>query len=241
MPERPLLNQYQHSMPNDSESEIFGPRFGKPSNQDNQIAKEDMKTGTTLVGLTTSEGVVMASDRRASLGGRFVTDKNAQKVEQIHPTAAFALSGAVSSGQSLIHNLRSEVSLYETRRGKRMSMQALSTLTANLLRSGAFIGVVPIIGGVDDDGRHVYDFDGAGSVSDEDYVAGGSGMQVAYGVLEKEYESDLSNDDGVDIVARAVQSASERDTASGNGINLAEITDTEVEITHYDEIETLLN
>lgn len=45
-------------------------------------------TGTTTVGLTAVDGVVLATDRRASLGGRFVTNKRARKVEQVHPTAA---------------------------------------------------------------------------------------------------------------------------------------------------------
>ena len=49
------------------------------------------KTGTTTIGIATAEGVVIATDKRASLGGRFVSNKNVQKVEQIHPTAALTL------------------------------------------------------------------------------------------------------------------------------------------------------
>lgn len=66
-------------------------------------------------------------------------------------------------------------------------------------------------------------------------------MQVAYGVLEKEYESNLSNENGIEVATRALNSASERDTASGDGLNLAEITDVGVEITNYEEIETVLD
>ena len=74
------------------------------------------KTGTTTIGIAAADGVVVATDKRASLGGRFVSNKNVQKVEQIHPTAALTLVGSVGGAQSFIRTLRSEASLYETRR-----------------------------------------------------------------------------------------------------------------------------
>jgi proteasome beta subunit len=64
----------------------------------------------------------------------------------------------------------------------------------------------------------------------DDYTVTGSGMQLAYGVLEGEYEDDLSNDEGKQLAARAVKSAVERDTASGDGVFLAEVTDEGVDI-----------
>lgn len=240
MVDNPWSERHRSTERSNADPTVYGPRFGGPAHSD--LPDENLiKTGTTLVALTTAEGVVMATDRRASAAGRFVLSKNARKVERVHPTAALAISGAVSPAQTLIENLRSEVSLYEIERDKRMSMQALSTLTANLLKSGSFLGVVPILGGIDDDGHHVYDFDGAGGVSDEPYVAGGSGMPLAYGALEDEYESGLSNSDGIRVATRAVRSAVERDTASGNGLNLAEITAEGVEIETYDEFEAVLD
>jgi len=47
----------------------------------------EMKTGTTTVGIKTADGVVMATDMRASLGG-MVSSKDVQKVEEVHPPAA---------------------------------------------------------------------------------------------------------------------------------------------------------
>ena len=62
------------------------------------------------------------------------------------------------------------------------------------------------------------------------YVATGSGMQLAYGVLEREYREDLLNDEATAIVARAVQSAVKRDTGSGNEVFLAEVTGDGIDI-----------
>ena len=198
------------------------------------------KTGTTTVGLTTADGVVIGTDMRASLGGRFVSNKNVQKVEQIHPTAALTLVGSVGGAQSMIKTLRAEANLYETRRGEPMSIDALATLAGNLARGGPFRAIHPILGGVDEEGSHVYSIDPAGGVVEDTYTVTGSGMQVAYGTLEQYYEEGLSNDEAREIVARAVQSASERDTGSGNGLVIAEITDEDVEIERDVDFDSIL-
>jgi len=209
----------------------------------NDVSTDDLdnvsKTGTTTIGITTTDGVVIATDMRASLAGRFVSNKDVQKVEQIHPTAALTLVGSVGGAQSFISSLRAEVNLYEARRDKDMSMQALSTLAGNFARGGPFFAINPILGGVDDEGAHVYSIDPAGGVMADDYTVTGSGMQLAYGTLEQEYTDDLSNEEAKQVAARGIKSAVERDTGSGNGIFLAEVTEEGVEINghkHFDDV-----
>jgi proteasome endopeptidase complex, beta component (EC 3.4.25.1). Threonine peptidase. MEROPS family T01A len=219
----------------------FEPELGT---LESPIDKEDLEnvnsTGTTTVGLTTADGVVIATDMRASLAGRFVSNKNVQKVEQIHPTAALTLVGSVGGAQSFISNLRAEVDLYEARRGEDMSIEALSTLAGNFARGGPFFAINPILGGVDDEGHHVYSIDPAGGVMADDYTVTGSGLQLAYGTLEQEYEAELSNEEAKTIAARAIKSAVERDTGSGNGVFLAEITDEGVDIQGHKDFEEVL-
>jgi len=191
------------------------------------------KTGTTTIGIATENGVVIATDKRASLGGRFVSNKNVQKVEQIHPTAALTLVGSVGGAQSFIRTLRAEVNLYEARRGEDMSIGALATLAGNFARGGPFIAINPVLGGVDDDGSHVYSIDPAGGVMEDDYTVTGSGLTVAYGTLEDRYEEDMSLEEAQQVAAAGVKAAAERDTGSGNGIFVAEVTGEGVEIDDY--------
>ncbi|SFR91902.1 proteasome endopeptidase complex, beta component Threonine peptidase. MEROPS family T01A [Halomicrobium zhouii] len=198
------------------------------------------KTGTTTVGIAVEDGVVIATDMRASLGGRFVSNKNVQKVEQIHPTGALTLVGSVGGAQSFIRTLRSEVDLYEARRGEDISIDALATLAGNFARGGPFFAINPILGGVDDEGSHVYSIDPAGGVMKDDYTVTGSGMQLAYGVLEGSYEEGLSMDEAETLAAQAVYAATERDTGSGNGVYLALVTDDGVDITGYDDFDDVL-
>ncbi|AOW80700.1 proteasome beta subunit [Halodesulfurarchaeum formicicum] len=198
------------------------------------------ETGTTSIGVTTADSVVIATDRRASLGGRVVSNKNVTKVEQVHDTAALTMVGSVGGAQSFIRSIRAEANLYEARRDKPMKIDALATLASNFLRGGPFFMINPILGGVDDTGPHVYSIDPAGGLSEDEYVVTGSGMQFAMGVLEQEYREDLSHEEGIEIAARAVQSASERDTASGNGITIAEVTTEGVEIHEHEDIDDVL-
>ncbi len=220
----------------------YQPEIGEmPTNDHSLDDLENVnKTGTTTVGLATAEGVIIATDMRASLGGRFVSNKNVQKVEQIHDTAALTLVGSVGGAQSFISSLRAEANLYEARRGEPMSINALATLAGNFARGGPFFAIHPILGGVDEEGHHVYSIDPAGGVVADDYTVTGSGMQIAYGVLEQEYEEGLSNEEGKAIAARSVKSAVERDTGSGNGVFLAEITTDGVDIRGHKDFDDVL-
>jgi len=215
------------------ETEPYEPELGSlaRTGQDEETVN---KTGTTTIGIATDDGVVIATDMRASLGGRFVSNKNVQKVEQIHPTAALTLVGSVGGAQSFIRTLRAEVNLYEARRGEHMSMTALSTLAGNFARGGPFFAINPILGGIDDDGSHVYSIDPAGGVMKDDYTVTGSGLTVAYGTLEDRYEPGMSIEEAEQAAGSAVRAAAERDTGSGNGLYLATVTAEGVEITDHD-------
>ncbi|WP_311171941.1 archaeal proteasome endopeptidase complex subunit beta [Halobellus ordinarius] len=227
---------------NGEHADVFSPELGEFTNAEHraeQMSDKETKTGTTTVGLKTSEGVVLATDMRASLG-RMVSSKNVQKVEEIHPRGALTIAGSVSAAQSLISSIRAEVRLYEARRGEDMSMQALSTLLGNFLRSGAFFIVQPILGGVDEEGPHIYSIDPAGSILEEEYTVTGSGSQYALGVLEQEYDEELSIEEAKTVAAHAIDSAVERDLASGNGMNVCVVTEEGVDITQHKDFEDLL-
>jgi proteasome beta subunit len=198
--------------------------------------EDDVAEGTTTIGITTEDSVVLATERRASMGN-LVASKTAKKIYQITDNAALTISGGVGDGQNLAKTLEIESNLYETRRGKPISMTALSSMAGNLMRGLRFF-VVPLLGGVDEEGPHVYSLDPAGGVMREEFASTGSGSVIAYGVLEDKYRDDLSTEEAQELAIRGLQSAMERDTASGNGIRLATITAEGVETMDPDEIDT---
>lgn len=224
-----------------ADSNPYEPEFGPlPESDLSHADVETIETGTTIVGVAAEDGVAMVSDQRASLAGRIVSNKNVQKIEEIQPNAALSISGSVGGAQAFIRALQAETNLYEARRGEYMDLDALSTYASLLLRGGPYFIVSPLLGGVDDEGGHVYSLDPTGASLSDDYTASGSGMTFALGVLEQEYEEDLGLDDSVSIAARAVRSATERDTASGDGLHVARITREEVAITAYEDFDEVV-
>ncbi|ELZ24399.1 proteasome subunit alpha [Halosimplex carlsbadense 2-9-1] len=227
------LQRRDAGIPDPTEPEIGSFPDESPQGDQSKVAE----TGTTTIGITAEDGVIVATDMRASLGGRFVSNKRVQKVEQIHPTAALTLVGSVGGAQSFIRSLRAEVDLYEARKGEDMSMTALSTLAGNFARGGPFFAINPILGGIDDEGSHVYSIDPAGGVMEDDYTVTGSGLTVAYGTLEDRYEDGMSMDEARSAAVAGVRAAAERDTGSGNGVYIAEVTDEGVDIEDYPDFD----
>lgn len=190
-----------------------------------------LETGTTTVAVTAGDSVVLAADQRASLGGQFTANKAVQKIQEVHPGAALALSGSVGPVQDVVRTLDAEASLFAARRGEELSTNALATVAGSLLRG---VPAQVLLGGVDAEGPAIYEIDGGGGVVPTTYGAAGSGMQVAYGVLEGAAEDVASVDAGRDLAVSAIAAASERDTASGNGAHVATITDDGVSIAALD-------
>ncbi|MFP4632400.1 MAG: proteasome subunit beta, partial [Halobacteriales archaeon] len=153
--------------------------------------------------------------------------------------AAMTISGGVGDGQSLAKTLKIEANLYEMRRGRPLSMTGLASMAGNVMRS-YFFYVVPLLGGVDDEGPHVFSLDPAGGVMEEEYASTGSGSVIAYGVLEDHYADGLSMDEARSLAVRGLRSAMERDTASGNGVLLASITEDGVEMASEEETDALM-
>ena len=181
---------------------------------------------TTIIGIKTTEGVVLASDKRASKGF-FIGSKIVQKISKIDETLAIAIAGQLSDAEHLIKVAAAERKLIELRRGFPLSVKESSRLIANLaysgLRSYQPYYVELLVAGVDSSGSHVNVADMSGAITNEDFAASGSGAPIAYGVLESLYDKNITNEEARDIARKAVSAAMERDPGSGNGIDIVVI------------------
>jgi len=186
--------------------------------------KEYMK-GTTTVGLTTNDGVVLVSDKRATMG-TLIAHKVVQKSFIIDKHLAATVAGAVGDAQALIRWMRAEARLYRMRKGEEISVQAISTLMGNVLFSSRYFPLIVqlIIGGVDKTGAKLYSLDPLGSAIEDRVIATGSGSPYAYGVLEDAYKENLDIDAATKVAVRAIRAALERDAMTGNGIDVIKIT-----------------
>jgi proteasome beta subunit len=181
-------------------------------------------TGTTTMGLVCRDGIVLGTDTRATLG-TFVAHKHAKKVYPIDDHVAMTIAGGVADAQSVVEVLRANSKLYKFEKGMPIPISAVARLAANILFQSRFYPFLlqSIIGGVDEQGSHIYALDPLGSVTEEKCISTGSGSPVAYGVLEPGYKEGMSLKEAISLVVKAVNSAMKRDSASGDSFDVAVI------------------
>jgi len=190
------------------------------------MEKEDVtKTGTTTLGMVCKDGVVIATETRATMG-TLIAHKATKKLYKIDQHLALATAGLVGDLQVLARYLNAEANLYRLKRDMRMPVKSAATLMSNILNQRKFYPyyVQLILGGFDDSGGYVFSLDAAGGAIPDKYTAGGSGSPYVFGVLEDSYKDGMSTDEGIDIAVRAITAAKSRDAASGGNINVAVIT-----------------
>jgi len=188
------------------------------------LTEKDLKKGTTTVGLVCTDGIVMATEMRATMGN-LIGHKTTQKLFKISDNMALTVAGLVGDAQMLARWLSAEVKLYELKTGTTMSLRAASTLMANIMNGRRYMPfwVQLLLGGIDSEGGHVYSLDAAGGSIPDKFQTTGSGSPFVYGVLEDRFIEDLSVEQGKELGVRALTAAMKRDSASGDGISMCVI------------------
>ena len=187
--------------------------------------KIEQKKGTTTVGLVCKDAIVLAADKRASMGW-LIANKEIEKIFQVSNWLAITVAGGVADAFSVVKLLKAELDLYRLN----TSIEPSLTVAANLLGTivySSFKSYMPymtqlIVGGLDDKETFaLYDVDPSGAVlRNFKYTTTGSGSPMVYGVLEDSYPENMKVDDGVQLAIRAVSAAMKRDVFSGEGIDV---------------------
>ncbi len=182
------------------------------------------KTGTTTLGIVCKDGVIIATETRATMGN-LIAHKETKKLYKIDTHLALATAGLVGDLQTLARYLTAEANIYRLKRDAKMPVKSAATLMSNIMNQRKFMPyyVQLVLVGFDADGRHVYSLDAAGGAIPDKYTSGGSGSPFVYGVLEDHYREDMTTDEGIDLAIRAIKSAKSRDSASGGLTNVAVI------------------
>ena len=177
--------------------------------------------GTTTVGVVCTDGVILSSDTRVTMG-YFVAHKTGKKIYQIDDHIGMTISGGVADAQYVVEVLKVNAKLYKLNNGRPMPIKSAARLVSNVLFSarGGLLAQI-LVGGFDSTGSHVFSLDPLGSLVEEKYVATGSGSPIAYGVLEDKYKEEATIKEMLPVVVRAVDSAMKRDIASGNNYDIA--------------------
>ena len=188
------------------------------------MIEKNLKKGTTTLGLVCEEGIVMATEMRATMGN-LIGHKTTQKLFKISDNMALTVAGLVGDAQMLARWLSAEVNLYQLKTGSQMSLRASSTLMANIMNGRRYMPfwVQLLLGGIDSEGGHVYSLDAAGGSIPDKFQTTGSGSPFVYGVLEDRFKENLTVKEGKVLGVRALVAAMKRDSASGDGISMCVI------------------
>jgi proteasome beta subunit len=181
---------------------------------------------TTIVALACLGGVVMAGDRRATMGNLI----SSRDIEKVHPADAYSLvgiAGTAGVGIELMRLFQVELEHYEKIEGAMLSLDGKANRLASMIRGnlGAAmqgLAVIPLFAGYDlaatDPARsgRIFSFDVAGGPYEETgYDAIGSGSLFAKAALKKRYRPGLSAEEAVRLAVEALYDAADDDTATG--------------------------
>lgn len=190
------------------------------------------KTGTTIVSLMCKDGAIMGADRRVT-AGNLVMSKAEQKVKKINDYLVLAWCGGAADAFLSEKVITAELRLKELKSKSRPTIREAANLIGMMyyknIRSPSMIPHVvgTLVGGFNEDGSvEVYTIEPAGGVYEvKEYDANfGSGMPFVLGLLERQWRPDMTVKEGTELVMEAIKSSTQRDTASGNGIDIFTIT-----------------
>ncbi|MFH1211586.1 MAG: proteasome subunit beta [Candidatus Woesearchaeota archaeon] len=184
-----------------------------------------LKTGTTTVGMVCKDAIILAADKRATAGD-LIVDKKTEKIKPITDNMALTVAGTVSDIQLLVKLIKAEIKLKDIRTARATTVVEAANLLAGMVYSN--IRKISMIPGIShfllagyDLKTYLFDIFPDGSISEvEDFVSSGSGSVFAYGVLEANYSKNLAEEDGVKLAVKAVNAALQRDSVSGDGIDV---------------------
>lgn len=185
--------------------------------------------GATAVGLTYQDGIILAAEKRISYGN-FVVNKNTKKIFPITDQVASACAGMVADMQVLTRQVEALAKIRKLETRREMATNSVAKLMSVIMFERRFFPLLTqvIVGGVHDI-PEIYTLDPLGSLLPDNYAAVGTGAELALGLIDSEYKKNMTEDASKKLAIRAIKSSIQRDSASGDGIDILAITSKGIE------------
>ncbi|MDP9392896.1 MAG: proteasome subunit beta [Actinomycetota bacterium] len=178
--------------------------------------------GTTIVSVTFDGGVVMAGDRRATMGN-LIAQRDIEKVFHADEYSAVGIAGTAGLAVEMVRLFQVELEHYEKIEGTTLSLDGKANRLATMIRQNLpmamqGLAVVPMFAGYDlESGQgRIFSYDITGGRYEEHrFHSVGSGSLFARGALKKLFRDDLSPEDAVLACLHALYDAADDDSATG--------------------------
>jgi len=186
----------------------------------------DAPHGTTIVAVTHSSGVVMAGDRRATMGN-VIAQRDMEKVFQADEYSCVGIAGSAGIAIELVRLFQVQLEHYEKIEGTTLSLDGKANQLSLLIRGNLGmamqgLAVVPLFAGYetqsDDPAKagRIFSYDVTGGRYEEhSFHSVGSGSVFARGALKKLYRDDFTEQDAVVACIQALYDAADDDSATG--------------------------
>ena len=169
--------------------------------------------GATAVGITFSEGVVPAAEKRVSYGN-FVINKNTKKTFLVTDYVGAACAGMIADMQVLVRQVGALAKIRKLETRRNVAPNSIAKLMSVIMFERRFFPLLTqvIVGGITDK-PSIYTLDPVGSVLPDDYAAVGTGAEMALGVLDSEFKKQISREKARELAIKAIRSSVQRDSA----------------------------
>src|SRR3954447_2075990 len=200
-----------------------GRRLDLPAGMTSAI---DAPHGTTIVAVVHTHGVVIAGDRRATMGN-VIAQRDIEKVFQADEFSGVGIAGTAGIAVELVRLFQVELEHYEKIEGTTLSLEGKANRLSLLIRNNLAmamqgLAVVPLFAGYDletDDAAkagRIFSYDVTGGRYEEhSFHSVGSGSVFARGALKKLYRDDFTEDDAILASIQALYDAADDDSATG--------------------------
>lgn len=203
---------------------------------------DNIKHGTTTVGIVCADGVVMGADVRATYG-TYISSGEAIKIHKIDDNLAMTIAGGVGDAEYLVKLIKMQNELYRMNEAKPMTPTSATSILSLVLQENKMYPymVELILGGLNKGTPEIYDIDPVGGyIKESRYTSTGSGSIAATGYLESIYTSEMTVLDAAKHLAKALKIAMKKDSATGDGMKIITITKKGYREHTKEEIEKLL-
>jgi proteasome beta subunit len=182
----------------------------------------ELPHGTTIVALTYDGGIVMAGDRRATMGN-LIANRDMEKVFAADEYSAVGIAGTAGIAIEIVKLFQVELEHYEKIEGTLLSLEGKANRLATMIRSNLAmamqgLAVVPMFAGFDLPtltGR-IFSYDVSGGCYEEhDHHSVGSGSLFARGAMKKLWHPGMDSTAAIRVAVEALYDAADDDSATG--------------------------
>ncbi|XP_024120394.1 proteasome subunit beta type-6 [Oryzias melastigma] len=209
---------------------IFSQNVSSKSDLVPDWTRQEVSTGTTIMAVEYDGGVVVGADSRTTTGA-YIANRVTDKLTRIHDRIYCCRSGSAADTQAIAEVVSYQLGFHSIE----LDEPPLVETAAHLFRASCYryreelMAGILVAGWDRRKGGQVYCVPIGGMLVRQPVSVGGSGSSYIYGYMDSNYKPGLSKDQCLDLTAKALALAMERDGSSGGVVRLATISEKGVE------------